>query len=122
MPSTFMLRAILCCLLMAGLHASLYAASEPPAADEKKYQVTIRPLLKKYCLRCHGAKKPKADLRIDTLGPDLAVEKTAAVWHELRDRVNLGQMPPKGAAQPSQKELTQISEWITRELRRVRAA
>ena len=31
-------------------------------------------------------------------------------------------MPPKGAAQPSQKELTQLSEWITRELRRVRTA
>jgi len=73
---------------------NLYA-EEQQTPNEKTFVEVIRPLLQKHCVRCHGENKPKAGLRVDRLGADMFKEKSAAVWHEIADRVNLGAMPPK---------------------------
>jgi hypothetical protein len=41
----------------------------PPASDKKDvtYAADIKPILDRSCARCHGAEKPKARLRLDTL-------------------------------------------------------
>jgi hypothetical protein len=41
----------------------------PPAATKQgiTYAADIQPIFEKSCLRCHGAEKPKARLRLDTL-------------------------------------------------------
>jgi len=44
-------------------------AKLPPAADKKDvtYLVDIKPIFEKSCVKCHGAEKPKAKLRLDSL-------------------------------------------------------
>ena len=41
----------------------------PPASDQKgvTYAKDIKPIFEKSCVKCHGAEKPKAKLRLDTL-------------------------------------------------------
>ena len=41
----------------------------PPASDQKgvTYAKDIKPVFDKSCVKCHGAEKPKAKLRLDTL-------------------------------------------------------
>jgi len=41
----------------------------PPASDKQgvTYAADIKPIFEKSCVRCHGAEKPKARLRLDTL-------------------------------------------------------
>jgi len=41
----------------------------PPASDQKDvtYAKDIKPIFDKSCVKCHGAEKPKAKLRLDTL-------------------------------------------------------
>ncbi len=41
----------------------------PPAASTQgvTYEKDIRPIFEASCFRCHGAQKPKADLRLDSL-------------------------------------------------------
>ncbi|MGO8931798.1 MAG: c-type cytochrome domain-containing protein [Limisphaerales bacterium] len=41
----------------------------PPASDKTgvTYATDIKPLFEKSCVRCHGAEKPKARLRLDSL-------------------------------------------------------
>jgi hypothetical protein len=41
----------------------------PPASDKAgvTYATDIKPILDKSCIRCHGAEKPKARLRLDGL-------------------------------------------------------
>jgi uncharacterized membrane protein len=41
----------------------------PPAADKKgvTYATDIKPIFEKSCVKCHGAEKPKAKLRLDNL-------------------------------------------------------
>ncbi len=41
----------------------------PPASDKTglSYATDIKPILDKACIKCHGAQKPKAKLRLDGL-------------------------------------------------------
>ena len=62
----------------------------PPAATKKgvTYTTDIKPLLEASCIRCHGAERPKAGLRLDSLenilkgskeGP-VVVAGNSAMW------------------------------------------
>jgi hypothetical protein len=59
-------------LLLAGLATPLSAAVGEPdpktrAEHERFFEQYIRPLLAKRCYTCHGEKKQKAGLRLDSL-------------------------------------------------------
>ena len=59
--------------------------------------------MEKYCYKCHGADKQKGNRRFDTLEfpiHDLASVITA---QDAIDQLNLGDMPPEDAPQPTQR-------------------
>ncbi|MGB1726364.1 MAG: c-type cytochrome domain-containing protein, partial [Limisphaerales bacterium] len=37
------------------------------AVVQKDFQLTVRPVLQKFCFDCHGENKPKAGIRVDYL-------------------------------------------------------
>ena len=41
-------------------------AAEPAAAELEHFEKKVRPLLVKYCFKCHGLKEQAADLRLDS--------------------------------------------------------
>lgn len=92
------------------------------AADAVGFEKEIQPLLKKYCVRCHGPEKQKADLRLDTLNRDLVNGPDAGMWQEALDLINVSEMPPKEATQPSAAERQILVEALTLELRRAMEA
>src|SRR5689334_9355864 len=49
--------------------ASIDVSKLPPASDQKgvTYAKDIKPIFEKSCVKCHGAEKPKAKLRLDSL-------------------------------------------------------
>jgi hypothetical protein len=61
--------------ILVGLVASASWAAEvdlsklPPPSDKKglTYEKDVKPMLDASCIRCHGADRPKAGLRLDTL-------------------------------------------------------
>jgi uncharacterized membrane protein len=61
------------CLLAFTLHAAdapkVDLSKLPPPADKKDvtFAKDIKPIFDKSCTRCHGADKPKGDLRLDSL-------------------------------------------------------
>ena len=81
------------------------------AADFEK---DVRPVLQSLCFECHGAEKQKGDLRLDTLGADFA---TAEAWHDVLDQLNLGEMPPPKAKQPTESQREILTRSIDRFLR-----
>jgi mono/diheme cytochrome c family protein len=98
---------------------SQFVQADSVDANEQTFQQTIRPLLQQHCTGCHGEKKAEAEFRIDLLGHDMLADKTAEVWHELIDRVNSGEMPPKDEPQLTAAELNQLTQWVFGELKRV---
>ena len=77
----------------------------------------VKPLLLRLCVECHGQSKPKGDLRIDSLNPDLVTGNDAETWQDVLDRVNLGDMPPSKSAQPTKEERQVLIRWLTESLR-----
>lgn len=65
--------------------------------NEDRYAKQIRPFLQKYCVGCHGPDKQKAELRLDTLDPDLIHGSDADMWQEVLDSINVSHMPPEDA-------------------------
>ena len=92
------------------------------AADAVRFEKEIQPLLKKYCVRCHGPEKQKADLRFDTLSHDLVNGPDAGMWQEALDLINVSEMPPNEANQPTAAERQILVDALTLELRRAMEA
>ena len=78
--------------------------------------------LEEHCLRCHGEKKQKGDLRLDTLERDFAAPLTAAHWAEVLEQISSGAMPPEDEPQPKAEEAARVAEWIATQLKEGEAA
>jgi mono/diheme cytochrome c family protein len=84
-------------------------------AGEVDPQVTT--FLKRYCVECHGATKPKADFQIGQLKVS-ASQADAENWQLVLDNLQLGEMPPKDAEQPTPAEVEKVTAWIQSEISR----
>jgi hypothetical protein len=99
----------------------------PPAADKTgvTFDADIKPIFEKSCVKCHGAEKQKAKLRLDTAaaakkggedGDILSVgksEKSRLVHSVARILDEDENMPPEGKGDPLTKEqVGLIRKWI----------
>ncbi|MFO0926196.1 MAG: DUF1592 domain-containing protein [Gemmataceae bacterium] len=88
-----------------------------PAADARPgdaltYARDIRPLIDRYCLRCHSAAKPKGDVRLDRDRSDDDVRKHLALWEKVGGNLRSGDMPPANAKKPSAAETEVLNRWL----------
>lgn len=105
----------LCCSAFA--FAILSPASSVQSAPKTvSYPKQIVPLLKKYCIGCHGGKDPTAGLSLSKYADEASVLKGRDVWQNVASNVANGHMPPKGMPQPTVAERTFLSNWIAHTL------
>ena len=101
--------------------ASCMAASVPAGAASG-LEKTVRPFFAEHCTGCHGEKKQKGDLRVDTLAVDLQSPKIMAHWEEIMNRINSGDMPPDDVEKrPKPDEIAVVADWIVTQLREAEA-
>ena len=94
------------------------AGSDAKPVDElARFTRDVQPLLQKLCSGCHGAKDPKGHLQISMLDHELANGEDAEAWQDVLDRVNLGEMPPPKAKQPTKAQRQVLVRWLTEGLR-----
>ena len=86
------------------------------------FQEEVKPLLQSHCFRCHGQKKQKGDLRLDTLDPNIVQGTSAERWHDVLNNINLGEMPPEDESQLSPDERRKLVGWLTEELQKAAKA
>ena len=87
-------------------------------ADEK-FNSTIKPFIKEYCIRCHGPEKQKGDRRYDSLKPDFITEESAVMWRDILDQLLLEEMPPKKPF-PSNEKAKEVADWISNNFKKIR--
>ncbi len=94
-----------------------------PAADSF-YAVRVGPLFEEYCVGCHGERRQKGDLRLDSFAAAMRGGKHGSIIikgevksSELMTRLTLPPehdkaMPPSGKPPPSADEVKVIKLWI----------
>lgn len=97
-------------LLVLSFHGSLNA-------EEPSFEKTLKPFLATYCTRCHGEKQQKGERRFDELATAIDGDNTLVDYQDILDQLNLGNMPPKEAKQPSNAERQNVTQWLTSALK-----
>ena len=78
-------------MLLAGLVSGGAAA--------QSFEADVTPLVETSCLTCHGA-RTATPLDIGSLGHDLSDRTTFRAWERIYERVENGEMPPRGVRRP----------------------
>jgi hypothetical protein len=95
------------------------AAAAPPAGTVLPGEI-LTPFILENCVRCHGPKKQKGKLRLDTLPREINDNTTARRWQDVLDALNAGDMPPEDEEQPANDELTRVLSALTEGLQAAR--
>lgn len=106
--------ALIAMFLVFRLNATETSQAVPDdvGADSKIYNDQVRPILARHCFACHGAEKPKGDLRLDRLEPEFGSDTNRERWQAVLKRVRAGEMPPKSKPRPSDDEVRSLGNWI----------
>ena len=86
-------------------------APAAPAAPPT-YGRDVAPLVNRYCVRCHNAKKAKGGVRLDCDRDDDSVRKSPKLWEKVGDNLRSGDMPPAGARKPTPAEMELLNRWL----------
>ena len=83
------------------------------AESRTLFEKQIQPLLVKACGDCHGKKPKDNDLDLTAFGTAESMLAKPKVLSDVAERLQLGDMPPKEAPQPTSAQREQLLNWIT---------
>jgi cytochrome c553 len=76
------------------------------------YEKDIVPLLSTYCFSCHGDKKSKGDLNLQSFRSGAEADKARKAWKAVADNLHSHEMPPEDEKQPTDAERSKITAWV----------
>jgi len=104
---------------------SVPGEGDPNAPILASYEAHVQPFFNRKCVACHGPRKVKAELRMDTIEhllaggesglaieADLAPEDQELLYRMLLPLEDDDHMPPDHKAQPSEAELGLVRAWL----------
>jgi mono/diheme cytochrome c family protein len=101
----------------APVQPSPKVAAEPPKhSDQAAFDTTVKPLLAKYCLGCHGAQSPSGGINLTADTKVAAIQKNQAFWRKTVTQIRERTMPPKGMPQPTPAERELLGKWFAETL------
>lgn len=74
--------------------------------------------LEEHCIKCHGEKKQKGDIRLDTLSFNFEDAEVAVMWQDVTDILKLGDMPPEEEPRPPIEDISALIDSLDTELRK----
>jgi hypothetical protein len=78
--------------------------------------------LQAHCLRCHGEKKQKGGLRLDTLSRDFTQPTIVSRWADVLEKINSREMPPEEEPQPKPEDVARFVEQVSLRIKEGEAA
>lgn len=100
------IRTLTFMIVSAGMLIAQFGGSVSSAWSSEAKQLTTAEFVRRYCIDCHCNDAAEGGLNLETLGDDLADEGSFARWERVYDRVQLSEMPPASADQPSADDRT----------------
>jgi len=83
------------------------------------YERDIQPLLARHCISCHGTKKTKAKLNLESFPDEASVVQARKTWKRIYDQINAREMPPEEKPRLPAPDLEKLTSWIESVLDRV---
>src|SRR5688572_26004915 len=71
---------------------------------EREFREKVAPLLKKYCIDCHGDDTTEGDLSLQSVKSAQAILEGRKTWFKVINKLAGGEMPPKDAKLHPTKE------------------
>lgn len=102
------------------LTAFLIGATAPgrPAGAATRVP-SVAAIIERHCVACHGPAIQNANVRLDNLSLDIAGNRNAAeTWHDVRNALNSGAMPPPDAPQLAPADRAALLDWLKAEFRK----
>lgn len=107
--------------MLSGLFASsgsLLAVEN--RVDSSRQSERIVSIVQNFCLDCHNAVEPTAEIDLETLLDNPLAEGNSqadfATWEKVVRKIQAGQMPPPNAVQPEAIELTELQKILEQRL------
>ena len=98
---------------MVGIFAPACPEPAQAGALDERFTTTVKPFLDRYCISCHGATKPKADLNLAHDKTVEAIARNEKQWELVLERLHAGDMPPEEAKKkPRPEERAAIMAWL----------
>jgi Protein of unknown function (DUF1587)/Planctomycete cytochrome C len=79
-----------------------------------EYELDVRPLLTKYCLKCHSTKARQGDLDLERFVSLAHARQDTKVWLKVAEQLDQGEMPPEEAKQLKIPERKLLRGWVDR--------
>ncbi|MCH8046250.1 MAG: PSD1 domain-containing protein [Planctomycetes bacterium] len=119
-PTLFRAAGVALAVVCLGV-ARVSPAAQPATAELEHFEKKVRPLLVKYCFKCHGPKEQEADLRLDSRAAVLrggesgpAIEPGRPAESRLVRAIGYSdpdlQMPPKKKL--SARQIADLTRWV----------
>src|SRR5437588_11645602 len=109
-----MSRRISITIAVASLSAWLAWGADGGLAGE--VPPAVRDVLEARCLGCHDGPSRKGGLDLSAPKPNLDDAEDFARWAKVYDRVESGEMPPKGRERPTPDESRALLGWLDQSL------
>lgn len=91
------------------------AAGEGPDANPLSVPQPVQGVLRTYCYGCHGEKKSKGQVRLDTIS-SLDSKVRLDLMNRLQEQIHFTEMPPEDEKQPNPSERKLLADWVRGEL------
>ena len=102
--------------------ACVGSAASPPAIDAAGFDAKVKPILKNTCSGCHNdsVQSGGVDLLPYLDAATLATDRAA--WEKIAQKIETGEMPPKGVPRPAQAQITALVSFLHGEFDKADAA
>ena len=80
------------------------------------FSADVRPVLEKYCFKCHGAEKQKGGVKLSDGADVAAIYRDVKTWDKALAELRDGAMPPDDKPQPTEEERKRVMDWLGRTL------
>lgn len=109
------------------VHADDAVSTDQANADQANlapvgFTESVAPFLREFCAECHGPDEQKGDRRFDLLPAEIGEDAALVDYQDIVDQLNLGEMPPEDAAQPSPELRRRVVDWLSASLDRYHEA
>ena len=85
----------------------------PATESAKTFRTTIQPLVRKYCVECHGNETTNGGVNFESLSDISSAIAARRTWHKARKMLETGAMPPaEHPTRPNEAEVASLVRWI----------